>query len=226
VLHALRSGAKYKALEGVRAISVSAATVWRDMHHIVPILCCSLHAIRFPADPLAAAFEDARCAVDCSTHPRNRIHPGQHLIFRGDKRFHFLASQLIVGLTGKIFRLDIALGHHNDPGVALYSGFKQFLINNGWACLADGTYGDPFIIPNADGQSAFWTHTQRDLRSIVESVFALVKMFEVARMKNTSSLHFHAICLYAIFQIVAMRLQQYPLRDDDVYELVPADYDV
>lgn len=219
VLHVLREGGRYKSIANHRNIMVSASTLWRDVHHIVPILACSLDYIRMPADPVAAMFEQARMAIDCTAHQHDRVHPGQHILYRGDKGFHFIGAQIVVSLTGEIFRLELFLGHNNDKGAASLTGIKQFLLRKGWVCIADNGYDFPFVTPS-DDHSAAWNHTLRSLRTVVETVFSLVKMFAWASVRVKGDMYFHALALYVLYQLTALRLQLLPLREPlDVYDV-------
>ena len=55
--------------------------------------------------------------IDCTSHVRDRVHPGQELYYRGDKHCHFLTAQVLTNVVGIILCVVIALGHNNDQGV-------------------------------------------------------------------------------------------------------------
>lgn len=74
---------------------------------------------------LPVGFCGAQFLVDCSSHFRKRVHPGQHLFYRGDVGRHQLSAQVITDITGCPIRIDIALGHNNDKGILYYSFFTR-----------------------------------------------------------------------------------------------------
>lgn len=56
--------------------------------------------------------------IDCTPHYRDRVHPGQHLFYRGDKHAHFLTSQVVCSLKGLVYNVVLAKGHNNDQGTS------------------------------------------------------------------------------------------------------------
>lgn len=70
VLHSLRTGARLSDIG--REFNLSASTISRDRHHIIPILAEELDEIHFPENPPTIPFEGVCGAVDCSSHPHTR----------------------------------------------------------------------------------------------------------------------------------------------------------
>jgi len=66
---------------------VSASTISRDIHHILPILASHLDNIGMPEGWEAQMLPSVCGAVDCSAFRRNRVHPGQYFYYNGQKDF-------------------------------------------------------------------------------------------------------------------------------------------
>ena len=96
-----------------------------------------MNEIHFPTEWIPHSFEEVSGAIDCSAHYRNRIHPGQALLYRGDKHAHFLSAQVVTSLQGVIYSVHIGLGHNNDKGMLLLSNMKEYLGDNNLKWLAD-----------------------------------------------------------------------------------------
>lgn len=43
-------------------------------------------------------------AIDCTSHYRQRVHPGQSFFYRGDKRAHFITAQVYFSNFLEIFK--------------------------------------------------------------------------------------------------------------------------
>ncbi|PRP84941.1 hypothetical protein PROFUN_07595, partial [Planoprotostelium fungivorum] len=188
---------------------VSKAFVSRDVHHLLPILYCKLQHIRWPAIESdwvrASDFENTVAAIDCSTHYRNRVHPRQADYYRFDKKGFSITAQLICGLDGKIWRVDFGNGHNNDSGMVELTGLKDVLHQNpNLRNLADSGSGQH------NGRD--WQNNQKSLRSVVETVFAVVKWFSLAGGKYRGSPELQQLALGCIYQLVAQNLNNYPLR--------------
>ena len=96
------------------------------MPHIYEV-CTHLSTIEWPRDwtSIPVGFMGAQFIIDCTSHPRKRVHPGQHLFYRGDKGFHFLTAQVIVDIYGYPLHVAIGLGHNNNKGMYKLSGKKE-----------------------------------------------------------------------------------------------------
>lgn len=78
--------------------------------------------------------------------------------------------------------------------------------------LADGGYqADLFMTPDKDkGKS--WNDQQKGLRSVVETVFALIHFWGAATKKFHGSPELQECCLIIIYNLVSSYLKDYPLR--------------
>jgi hypothetical protein len=103
-------------------------TLWLDRKHILPILGSFLFSnstIGWSSNPKPVfEWKKAGGSIDCSSHFRNRIHPGHSFYYRGDKHNTFMSVQLVVDLAGsKILSYHIVRGHNNDQGFFLKKKF-------------------------------------------------------------------------------------------------------
>ena len=118
VLYWIRFGCSLKEM-GI-TFRVSKSFVFREIHHILPILVEKVNVISKFGNEFLAMFPipidnkgeifSVHGALDCSTHRRDRIHPGQNKLYRGDKKCHFIGSQVITHLSGMFTSVDLALG--------------------------------------------------------------------------------------------------------------------
>lgn len=98
VLHWLRH---YPHLSILRDIyGVSKSYISRDIRHIIPILYTTLSNIKLPEKWETSGRFDTVGAVDCTSHYRWRVHPGQSLYYRGDKHAHMLTAQVSLWCYG------------------------------------------------------------------------------------------------------------------------------
>ena len=117
VLSWIKSGVSLRQL--ARQWEASSMFCFKELRHIIPILLEKVRVIRLFDEKFLALFPrsiqnvEVHGAVDC-THRRNRIHPGQSKYYRGDKNYHFIASQVTVGFSGMYAHVFLALGHNND----------------------------------------------------------------------------------------------------------------
>lgn len=74
---------------------------------------------------LPIGFCGSQFLIDCSSHFRKRVHPGQQLYYRGDVGCHQLTAQVVTDIRGIPIDVSIALGHNNDKGVFNLSGFRD-----------------------------------------------------------------------------------------------------
>eukprot|EP01117_Protostelium_nocturnum_P000312 TRINITY_DN1037_c0_g1_i1.p1 TRINITY_DN1037_c0_g1~~TRINITY_DN1037_c0_g1_i1.p1 ORF type:complete len:182 (-),score=1.92 TRINITY_DN1037_c0_g1_i1:99-644(-) len=93
---------------------ISQSTVSRELHHSIPILYIYCRFINWPERPITESWCNAignenlfdflnffefflfsiLGAIDCTSHFRCRVHPGQALYYRGDKHGHFITAQV------------------------------------------------------------------------------------------------------------------------------------
>lgn len=70
-----------------------------------------------------------------------------------------------------------------------------------------------FITPRSGQHNGRdWQNNQKSLRSVVETVFAVVKWFSLAGGKYRGSPELQQLALGCIYQLVAQNLNNYPLR--------------
>jgi hypothetical protein len=108
-------------------------TLSLDRKYVIPIILDFLFkssSIRWPdrtlqteSDKIAQSVQwmGANMVIDCTSHNRNRTHPGQSWYYRGDKHTTFMTAQLVTDLTGsQMFSLEILRGHNNDQGQSFF----------------------------------------------------------------------------------------------------------
>ena len=139
--------------------------VSREISHIIPFIYESLDAIRWPPQFYAHPFEQTQAAIDCTSHFRNRVHPRQADYYRYDKHGFFFSAQILCGLGGELFDVQIGLGHNNDRGMLKLTGLKQKFIEEGSKILGDRGYSWPIITPD-ETKSISWNNQQKALRSV------------------------------------------------------------
>jgi hypothetical protein len=117
-LYFLRHYPSYAILAAL--FETSATTCWREVHQLLGPVYTTLASyapVKLPSwATLPAGFCGAQFLVDCTSHQRKRVHPGQQLYYRGDKGFHFLTVEVITAVWGTPLRIVIARGHNNDKG--------------------------------------------------------------------------------------------------------------
>ena len=63
--------------------------------------------------------------VDCTSHIRNRVHPGQAFYYRCDKHSHFITVQVVYSENEHLYQVKLAFGHNNDSGMLIITGVKE-----------------------------------------------------------------------------------------------------
>lgn len=155
--------------------------------------------------PALGSFLSCGC-VDCCTHPRARVHPGEDMYYRGDKKIHFLTSQVVTDHTGKIMRLTIARGHNNDQGLFNISKMAEWLEERQMKpLLADlGYAGRGVIVPTGAEDilasenptaSALTNKLHASQRVLVENVNSWFKNWKFASVKCHLTPEFQAMAL-------------------------------
>ena len=77
--------------------------------------------------------------------------------------------------------------------------------------MGDGGYQHGFIIAPKD-VPASRTSTHKFLRGVVEIVFAFVHTFAAATVRFRESVGFQVLCLLVVYELVARRLEDSPVR--------------
>jgi len=147
-------------------------------------------------------------SIDCSSHPRARVHPGEDSFYRTDKRMHFLSSQVVCNPTGQIMRLTIARGHNNDQGLFNMSEMAAWIEQkNVGPLLADLGYTSSDQVITPFGNEERWRNegdarsmaslnlTQTRARVIVENVNSWFKSWKFAENKCHFDPEFQAMAL-------------------------------
>ena len=80
VLYWLREHPKYRVL--AHKFNISTATCWKEIQFILPKILNSVHGEIAWSPDLQATWEGVSGAVDCTAHPRTRVHPRQADYYR------------------------------------------------------------------------------------------------------------------------------------------------
>ncbi|KAL6073876.1 DDE Tnp4 domain-containing protein [Balamuthia mandrillaris] len=211
VLNYLRDGGRYKRVADL--FHVSRPYVCREIHHITPILYANLDYIHWPMVWRPHPFENVVGALDGTPHFCHRVHPRQGDLYRGDKHAHFVGAQITCSLFGDLYNVALMLGHNNDQANFVISGLRAFVEDNQIYLLADGGYRHHRLITPSKYMPLSWNQKQKLYRSVVETVIGLGKNWSLAAEKyRGQSVFFHAVLLMLVYQLVAMDLQDFPLR--------------
>jgi len=217
VLHWLRTNAYFRDLSLV--YHINKGTISREIKHVIPKLFVHLQSknlIQWPTVWKPHPFESVVGAIDGGCHYRNRVHPRQGDWYRGDKHAHFVSSQVVVSLEGRILHVALGLGHNNDKGMFNLTGMKEFLLQNGIRLLADRGYSHITLVIPDDLNGKEWNNAQKGLRSIAEVVIGLAKNWAVAGGKFRQGPEFHELCLMVVYNLLQQNLSTYPLRQPGV----------
>jgi hypothetical protein len=168
---------------------------------------------------LKAGFAGAQFNMDCTSHFRNRVHPGQHLYYRGDKHAHFLTAQVTVSLSGTLYDVRIALGHNNDKGVFNLTT-RDYVEEMNLTGLTDRGYSHPQLIrPDNKGIAQHLGYPTVEAfgsdhaaaRSPAEIINSYTKNWEFASSKCSQSPEFQAFGLMTVYYLVAMKQRMNPI---------------
>lgn len=189
---------------------LSTSCVDRTVQWMVIHMRASLEGIQSPAPGSPATqgigrFCSCGC-IDCCTHERNRVHPGEDTLYRTDKACHFLTSQVVVDHTGYIMRLSIARGHHNDQAMKNMTRMAEWLEERQMApLLADLGYSGAGTIRPLSTEDMLDNNMDPDMlrsnrhhgaeRSQVENVNSWFKCWKFASAKCALTVEFQAIAL-------------------------------
>jgi len=206
-LHYLRHYPKILMLSDIYHTHPS--TIWRTIKRTCGILA-TMESIRWPLN-FETNLDRLVGAIDCSSHPRSRVHPEQYYWYRADKGYHFMTSQLVVSLDGQILDVALGKGHNNDQGMYKLTKMNEFLTLQDYQLVADGGYSASALITPDEEMGKAWNYNQKLLRLIVEYVLMFTKCFEFARAKVRVSPEIQTLGLLATFQIAAEDLKSCPL---------------
>jgi len=200
--------------------NVSKATVLREIRYFLPRLFEALQdEITLPVDwsQVEPGFGGAQAILDCTSHFRHRVHPGQALFYRGDKHAHFLNAFVLTSLCGKLLNVCIGLGHNNDQGMfnrTLRTDFEEQNV----VLLADRGYSHPQIItPNTKPKNSTfddedWPKLHAAACSPGEIINSLLKNWAFASNPCKQLPEWQAIGLGVVYCLVNMMLSAYPVR--------------
>ncbi|MDO8997886.1 MAG: transposase family protein, partial [Sediminibacterium sp.] len=199
VLQWLREYPNFKVL--AQMYFVSRFYAQHEICHIIPILFVKLNYIGWPAQYDINSL-GVHAVIDCSAHPRLRVHPGSADYYRGDKRRNMEVSQVVCGLQGEIYDIVIGKGHNNDQAMFNISGLRMHIELNDFILLADRGYSHHLIITPAKPE---WSELASHDRVIVENVFGEAKQFSATSAVFRQSPELQALVLTVCFEIVAER---------------------
>lgn len=158
--------------------------------------------------------EGVSAAIDCASHFRHQVHPGQADWYRGDKHRFFIGAQVVVSLVGEIFSVCLGKGHNNDQAMLLVTEMKEYLRDHNLRWLADGGYRfAPYLItPNDRNMPQEWNNTQKGLRSIVEVVISLAKHNKSLDTTFRQSPELQQLAIIVGYELTNMKIKDYPIK--------------
>jgi len=214
-LYWMKNACKFRELAFI--FGVTKSFVSRDLRVVLLALFITLDEIKMPDTPVNLfTVLGAFGSIDCTHHIRNRQNPGQNLLWRFDLKCHSLTVQLVASHEGIPMRVDIGLGHNNDAGMLNLTGLSQWISDNNEFLFADRGYHHPNLITPTSNDSTdniLWNNRHYGIRSAVETVFKRVKDFQIAGSTPfRQSVAFQRIVLMVIYQLVAKKLKETPLR--------------
>ena len=212
---------------------ISEATISRTIDSVLPVLAANLHFIHMSEEVFeigAIDFTDKNGKdvkiegqIDCTDHPRYRVHPGSLDLFRFDKQEYFLLAQVTINNVGNIANVKVVKGHNNDKGCFNRSNLKTYLRANDIYLLADNGYSDIQLVCPSSQQTESWNDSQKQMRQLVEQVNSFVGNWKASSSQFSGTIEKQALALRVIYKLAAWRLQKKPLREP----VVPAiSYDI
>lgn len=184
--------------------NVSASTIRNIINQVLPILYKYIPSTKWPTS-FEFGFNGTVGAIDCTSHFRNRIHPGQALLYRGDKHAHFITAQVVCSLEGNIWSVHLCYGHNNDKGVFNLTNVKSRISHLNVELLADRGYNYSHLVTPLDGDD-YWRTEHARHRSIVEIVIGYVKNWKFTSSKVTQELKLHLMGLMVVYKIANLSL--------------------
>lgn len=195
----------------------SAASMSRLINGALPILYVALRdQIHWPDGNVPSVFGDCVGAIDCTSHLRWRVHPHSCEYYRGDVHQHFLTAQLICGVTGPLWDVQLGLGHNNDQTMFNVTGVREELFRREQRLLADSGYTGFSLVTPGDitmaGLGPQFRKQHAGFRSVVEQNFAYVHMFMAAGGVFRQSPELQQLALLVIYSLVFIKFRDTPLR--------------
>ena len=115
-------------------------------------------------------------------------------------------------MKGIIVDVILGLSHNNDQEMLKLTKTDQFLEHADVWWLVDRDYTHiHLVVPDDRKYDKEWNNTQKGLRSVVETVIGCVKAYSPAGSKFRQSPELQQLALLTIYNIVNMRLKEYPL---------------
>lgn len=166
---------------------IDSGVITQEVQHILPIIIvCLRDEIRWPdaveRSTLAymlPGFHGVIGHVDGVVHRRQRPGHRQSAYYRGDKRCHFISTQMVVDHSGVIRHVHTNFpGHQQDQTNWLQCDLAQqpqkyFAPHQ--RLLADGIYHSPYLITpftqqETEGNQGYraWSRAQRHERQVIE----------------------------------------------------------
>lgn len=108
--------------------------------------------------------------------------------------------------------MHLGLGHNNDQGMLNLTGLNNWLQTSRYRFLVDGGYTHAALVGPSTLETDEWNQQQKSLRSVVETVFALVKCFRFAAVDCRLAPELQEIALMICYHLTSRRLNEFPLR--------------
>lgn len=168
-------------------------------------------------------FPGAIGHIDGVVHRRNRPGHRQSAYYRGDKRYHFMSSQVIVDHSGVIRDIQTGFpGHQQDQTNWNACYIKQHIDNFLDAqeyLLGDGIYFGPhFITPFSNLELARnpiygkWSKIQRNRRQVVEWTNGYLERFHALVIRFRHSIPLQTQTILAAALLSNRQLKKRPFR--------------
>lgn len=203
----------------------------QEIYHILPIILVVLRdEIQWPSlrerrwlRLTIDSFPGAIGHVDGVVHRRNRPGHRQSAYYRGDKRYHFVSSQVIVDHSGVIRGFQTGFpGHQQDQtnwnASEIGRHVDQYLAPHEFL-LGDGIYFGPhFITPfsNVELRSnrlfGRWSRAQRNRRQVVEWTNGYLERFRALVIRCRHSIPVQTQAILAAALLSNKQLKQRPFR--------------
>jgi hypothetical protein len=208
---------------------VSSATCRTEVFSLLPHLCEIVQQhIKLPEEwtDVDYGFAGAQFIIDCTSHYRDRVHPGQELYYRGDKHAHFLTAQVwffvilltlkvVISMYGLIYSVVIALGHNNDQGVFNHS-FNDYVQKHNIVGLSDRGYVHQNLVTpstqptNSEIDPEEWSTVHSKYRYPVEVTNAFIKNWKFAADRVKQSPEIQGVALIVIYGLTNLLTKTYP----------------